>query len=49
MGYKVVIQFCYNDRWFQPGQEVVDIPFSEVENLIQQGVIREVPEKKQRR
>jgi len=42
MRYKALCQFSYKHRWFEPGKEVKDIPISEIQNLVSQGIVQDL-------
>ena len=42
MRYKAIYQFSYKHQWFEPGEEVKDIPISEIRNLVSQGIVQDL-------
>jgi len=40
--YKALCQFSYKRKWFEPGEEVDDIPVTEIRNLISQGIVEDL-------
>lgn len=48
MKFVAVLNFSYGTSRFKSGQKVADIPLEEIKNLINQGIVREVFERKPR-